>query len=369
MFTCLKRFIGPGVLALVALSAGCKESQPRPVVQPQAVRSLSATAKQTPPPVLAPTRTAAAQATGALQNPPVNQAAAAAQGAPKMEDVEERRGPFTLAGENFTAVLHSKRLPGKGGPDSEALASLEIVNAAGAVQYQETFPLSVENGEFSDSCSVGIQALQGTSGNGLLLDTSCEPSAPMSGGPWQILGLLNGKLAPIGKQITTQGELGAFAPGATKKLGSATQILPDVINVRVWTGYFFAVAPVDIDWNDRKVVQGQHCFYQTGHGMAEEGCEMPVDGAERASTGQDMTFVRLFAESNERSGTPEHVVVKKDSKVEILGGKVLITWQKGSNVIDLCVGNDVWLKVRIDGKEGWIHTDEDLNAIGLYVSG
>lgn len=365
----LKNFIVPNVLALVALGAGCKESQPRPVVRPQAARSSSGAAQQTAPSMLAPTHTAGAQTTGAPQNPPLNQAAVAAQDALKLEDVEERRGPFSLAGENFTAVLHSKRLPGKSGPDAEALASLEIVNAAGAVEYQETFPLSVENGEFSESCSVGIQALQGTNGNGLLLDTGCEPSAPMSGGSWQILGLSNGKLAPIGKQITTEGGLGAFAPGATKQLGSATQILPDVINVRVWTGYFFAVVPVDIDWNDRKLVQGQHCFYQTGHGMAEEGCEMPVDGAERRPTEQDMTFVRVFSESNERSGTPEHVVVKKDSKVEILGGKVLITWQEGSDAIGLGVGNDVWLKVRIDGKEGWIHTDEDLNAIGLSVSG
>ena len=32
----------------------------------------------------------------------------------------------------------------------------------------------------------------------------------------------------------------------------------------------------------------------------------------------------------------------------------------------LGTGDEMWVKVRIDGKEGWIHTDEDLQAIGLY---
>ncbi len=63
------------------------------------------------------------------------------------------------------------------------------------------------------------------------------------------------------------------------------------------------------------------------------------------------------------------MVVKKDSKVEILAGKALITWQEGNGVISIGVGDDVWVKVRIDGKVGWIHTVEDLNAIGLYQSG
>jgi hypothetical protein len=52
-----------------------------------------------------------------------------------------------------------------------------------------------------------------------------------------------------------------------------------------------------------------------------------------------------------------------------VAGKVLITWQEAPEVVSLSVGEDVWVKVRIDGKEGWIHTPEDLNAIGLFASG
>ena len=303
------------------------------------------------------------------QNPPANQAVTAAPGSPKLEDVEERRGPFSLSGQAFTAVLHYKRLPGKTGPDKRALESLDILDQAGAVQQHETFSFSIENGEFSDDCSVDIQYLHGSNGEGLLLDTGCLPSAPMSGGPWQVLGMLNGKLVPIGKPIVTEGQMGGFVPGAITKLGSATQILPDVINIRVWTGYFFAVVPIRVSWYEGKLAPAQQCFYQTGHGFAEDGCEMPAEEAERAAMQQDMTFVRLFVESNDRTGPPAHVVVKKDSKVEILAGKALITWQEQNGFVNVGVADDVWVKVRIDGKVGWIHTFEDLNAIGLYQSG
>lgn len=351
----LTRLVSLSILSVLALGAGCKQSPPRPA-------AVRATAPDS-------TQPAAIQATSSPENPPANQAVTATPGSPKLEDVDERRGPFSLGGQALTAVLHYKRLPGKTGPDAQALESLDILNEAGAVQHHETFSFSLEKGEFSEDCSVDIQYLRGSNGEGLLLDTGCLPSAPMSGGPWQILGMLNGKLVPIGKPIVTEGQMGGFVPGAITKLGSATKILPDIINIRVWTGYFFAVTPIRVSWYEGKLAQAQHCFYQTGHGFAEDGCEMPAEEVQRAGMEQDMTFVRLFVESNDRTNPPAHVVVKKDSKVEILAGKALITWQEGNGVISIGVGDDVWVKVRIDGKVGWIHTVEDLNAIGLYQSG
>jgi hypothetical protein len=48
---------------------------------------------------------------------------------------------------------------------------------------------------------------------------------------------------------------------------------------------------------------------------------------------------------------------------------VLVTWEERKDGIGLGVADDIWVKVRIGGKEGWIHTDEDLQAIGLYRAG
>jgi hypothetical protein len=294
----------------------------------------------------------------------------ASQPAAQFEEVEERKGPFLLGGQSFTVVLRSKRLPGKTGADSEALASLDILNAGGAVQHHEDFPHAVENGAFTDTCSAGIEPLYGSNGQGLLLDTGCVPSAPLSGGPWQVFGVVKGRLIPFGKPMVAEGEMGTFTPGSINRIGNLTQILPDVLNIRLFTGYFFVSVPIRIDWMSGKLALGQHCFHQTGRGFAEGGCEMPVEGVERHPSDQEMTFVRLFNEANEASsGTPAHVVVKKDSTVEFLSASVLTKWEEGPEVVGLSAGEDIWVKVRIDGKVGWIHTDEDLNALGLYRSG
>lgn len=292
-----------------------------------------------------------------------------ATSSPVFEIIEERRGPFVLRNQSFTAVLHYNRLPGQTGPDAQALESFDLLDASGALQYHQAFSTTLENGQFAEDCSISVQELHGTNGEGLLLDTGCLPSAPMSGGPWQILGLSSGKLVPIGKPIVTEGELAEFIPGPVTQIGKTKQILPDSITIRVWTGYFSVLAPIRINWQERKLKLGQHCMIQTGHGFAEDGCEMPVQQTQQPSMEQDMTFVRLFAESNDRGGPPAHVVVKKSSKVEILAAKTQLTWQEDKELISLGCGEDIWIKLRIDDQVGWIHTVEDLNAIGLHQAG
>jgi hypothetical protein len=358
----LKRIVSGLVLALVGFSAGCRQAPSAVAAQEELARAVPVTPSAVLPVPHQPETPSQYVSQG-------GQATAALAGAQNLEDVEERRGPFTLAGRNFTVVLHYKRLSGKTSPDSQALASLEIRDATGAVQHQESFPHAIEKGAFAETCSADVRLLSGSNGKGLLIDSGCLPSAPLSGGPWQIVGVVGGKLVPFGKPLVAEGELGEFVPGAINHTGNLTQILPDMLKIRVWTGYFFVSVPVRVDWLQGHLALGQRCMYQTGHGMAEEGCEVPAEEAQPAPREQEMTFVRMFQESNQRIGPPAHVVVKKDSKVEVVAGKVLIIWEEGPEAVHISVGEDIWVKVRIDVKEGWIHTPEDLNAIGLFASG
>jgi hypothetical protein len=93
----------------------------------------------------------------------------------------------------------------------------------------------------------------------------------------------------------------------------------------------------------------------------------------------DMTFVRLCANPVEACQKPERVVVKKDSKVEFLSTRAEVEWNPGklsgwsgdpknamrdAGVIAI-TSKESWLKVRIDGKEGWLHSQEDLDALGM----
>lgn len=115
-------------------------------------------------------------------------------------------------------------------------------------------------------------------------------------------------------------------------------------------------------------MKGEHCFEQTAHGFRESGCEVAVQ-AERVPSDQDLTFVRLFTDANE-AGVPRHVVLRKDSRVEILAAKIKLAWEEHRDVIFFGADDqDPWLKVRIDGQEGWIHTQEDFDAVGLPQAG
>jgi hypothetical protein len=347
----LNRTASTILLALAGFSSGCKQMPPSATTQQVAARAV---------PASTPVRTAAPQRETSLSNTPQPaQVAASPAEQPKVEDVEERKGPFTIKGQTFTVVQHLKAQ--KGDVDA-TLALLEIVDSGGVVRYRDDFPYAVEAGGF---CGASVKVISGSNGVGFLLDMACAASEPDSGGPWQILSVANGKISPLGKPFSAAGQMGDFVPGEINKIGNLTQILPDELRIRLFTGYFYVTVALRVGWWEGGLALAQHCFYQTGHGFAPDGCEMPVEDVERQPSEQELTFLRMFRESNAQ-GIPEHVVVKKDSQVEILAGKVFVTLEESKSVINLGVGPEIWAKVRIDGKEGWIHTEEDLQAVGLY---
>ena len=59
------------------------------------------------------------------------------------------------------------------------------------------------------------------------------------------------------------------------------------------------------------------------------------------------------------------MVLTEDSKVELLAAEAEVIWSEDAHEANLKVGKDPWPKVRIDNKEGWIHSEEDFEAIGL----
>jgi len=347
----LNRTASKILLALAGFLVGCKQLPLSATTQQVAARAA---------PASAPVQAAAPQRETSLSNTPqAAQAAASPDVQPKVENVQERKGPFTIKGQTFTVVQHLK---GQKGDADATLALLEIVDSGGVVWYRDDFPYAVEAGGF---CGASVKVISGSNGAGLLLDMACAASEPDSGGPWQILSVSNGKILPLGKPFSAAGQMGDLVPGKIKKIGNLTQILPDELRIRLFTGYFYVTVALRVGWWEGGLALAQHCFYQTGHGFAPDGCEMPVEDVERQPSEQELTFLRMFRESNAQ-GIPEHVVVKKDSQVEILAGKVFVTWEKSRSVINLGVGPDIWAKIRIDGKEGWIHTEEDLQAVGLY---
>jgi hypothetical protein len=285
---------------------------------------------------------------------------------PLLEDVENRGDPFQIDGQRYVVLSRFKRIKGKTSGETQAITSLEIHDSSGVTAFSEQFSYEFEKGDFTELCSASTELLSGSIKKWIFISSECLPDAPLSGGPWEILGVANGRLVRWGKPIHTQGKFIRFVPGQVSKVGSATSFGNDGLEFKVWTGNFFVTIPVRIDLTEPKI-ELTRCYTQTGHGLGEGSCEVHVE-AQRNPNSVD-TFVRLFSEPTENSATPTHVIVRKDSKVDFISAGVRFLFNDSGESINLGVGDDIWLKIRIDGKVGWIHTQEDLAAIGLPQSG
>ncbi len=281
-----------------------------------------------------------------------------------LEHFDHRLGPFEIGDQRFTVMLHKKRAAGGTDPDTQqTLARVEIRDAAGALHYQRTLPFQLSGAEFQYTVDASAEILQGTERRGLLLTYGIFPAPPLSGQSWQVLGLFDGKLVPFSKPVSFDGELKLEkTANGIAKTGREPNFRPEVVRAKIWGGNFFVMVPLRIDWLPAKMSPAWRCSKLTPKGPRAL-CEYEIE-ADRVPSDRSVTFVRLFAEADE-AFTPLHVVVPEDSKVEFLAAEAEIVWSEDDEEANLKVGKDPWLKIRIDDKEGWIHSEEDFEAVGL----
>ena len=296
-----------------------------------------------------------------------NSSSATAAAASPTEDFERRIGPLLVKGKNFTVVLQLRRFQTQ--PSEETVVRMEIRDDTDAAAYDESFASEVEDGHFADTIEVSARELAGSQGSGLLVTYDQEPSTPLGGTSYQVFGLFNGKLVPFGKPILLEGNLVQSEPPPEKIVKTASEpgLEGDVLRFRVWTSNVFILVPVKVDWFQAKLHPAWRCQKMTSRGWLPV-CVFEVE-AERVAPQDEMTFVRLLPDYFEPEATAQHAVVTKSSSVEILQAAGILLWTETPDVINLGVAEDLWLKVRIDGKEGWIHTQEDFDAIGLRQAG
>jgi hypothetical protein len=289
-----------------------------------------------------------------------------------LEDVDRQLGPFEIHGQNFIVVLHKKRIEGSADADfAETLVGLVIKDSAGKIHYQSTFTYRVENERFVEATDASVRLLEGEQAGGLLLTYGVLPSTPLGGESYQVFGLFDKKLVPFSSPIFVEG--GIVESEESSKVGESivrTATQPDlqgeVLNSRIWTGNFFVIFPMRVDWMQAKLVPAWRCSKMTADGPTPS-CRYNVE-TDRVQLEAGPTFVRLFPEP-ESGFTPAHIVVKENSIVEFSEVACEVSWSEGSDGIGLAVSGDPWLKIRIDGREGWIHTQEDFVAIGLPQAG
>lgn len=287
---------------------------------------------------------------------------------------------FTIGEHTFRMLKHVQRIEAAPGQSvEETVEWWELRNSKDQVVYREQYPFNVVNGVFDFSVSVTASSFTTKEGAGIVVQRGDEPSDPLSGGSVQVFGYKYGRdkygvdeslFGSFGPPIWIQGDylgIGTDTSRPTPTLPSAVTMMTmdDILKFRVWTGNFFILYPVRINWITGKLEPARRCLETTAKGRSER-CSYPVEV--EAHLGREQSFVRLFPEPDD-GFTPKHIVVQAETKIDFLEARTQIDWGGDGKAITFDLNGDVWLKVRIGGEEGWIHSEEDFDALGVPQSG
>ena len=363
------------VVALAAATlccTSCNRGRSEPLTAP-VVSANVRPAQQQPQPSAAPNQTPV-PATPPTQLPTA--AETAPPGTPGKILASDRSENLTVAGRAYRLSIREQSIPGT---SEITVECWELRDADDHVVYRETYPVTVQNGGFASTVSINGSSFTGRGGSGILISGMDLPSAPDSGGWVQVFAFKYGHdkygadpslFGPFGPPVLVEGEfLGvetdSYLPTPVA-FGTATQtVMNDVLKFRVWTGNFNIVYPVRINWISGRLEPAWRCIETTSKGRVER-CSYPVSAESHREN--EPTFVRLFPEPDD-GFTAKHLIVQPQTKVEFLEARVPVVWSEDAKSITFHVNGDIWLKVRIDGVEGWIHSEEDLQAVGLPQSG
>jgi hypothetical protein len=359
------------IVAAIALSfAGCNRVQgTQPDARPMPQQPQMSVAIQTAAQAL-PTSPPSTSASLPLAPPPKSDPL------PPKVVASDHSQTLTIAEHTFRLLTHLQRVETT---QDETVEWWELRNEKEQVVYHQAYPVAIQDGGFEST--VGISAIPFTTqqGGGILVEGMELPSAPGTGGWLQVFGFKYGRdrygtdeslFGPFGAPIAIEGEFlevgtDPLRPTPTFMGGANVTTMHDILRFRVWTGNFSILYPVLINWITGRLQPAWRCIETTSKGPSQRCSYATQIEAHRDN---QMTFVRLFPEADD-SFTPKHVVVQPDTKIEYLEAKVPMTWSEDSKSISFSVNGDVWLKIRINGQEGWIHSEEDFEAVGLPQAG
>lgn len=271
--------------------------------------------------------------------------------------VTEQRtaGPFAIGGQSFRVNLAVHRMAGD--DSGEAVASVEIRDAEDAVHFERKLHYKIADGRFREATAVTAAPVRGRKGSGILLAYSLHPSDALEGDSWQVFGLLDGKLRPLSKPVALEGQLQKGPSGQPDAAAWDEALQTDVLNFRVWTGRFFVIVPLALDW--------EWGDFRPAYFLTK--CRWRVEADRRP--GEGTAAVKLYPGADTAAGEPQEVVVRPLSKVEFLEAEGGLVWEESEDEIGLGVSERIWLRVRIDGREGWLRDPEELDALGLPEAG
>lgn len=289
---------------------------------------------------------------------------------------ESRLGPLKLGARELTVILNLIEYQGASEGFERTVETFSIVDKEGRVHYQKTFGVTYGDQGLEESMGVSAHVLESkgrpgfthTPGGleasaskehawaGLILSYAVTPSAPSSGVSCQVFTLQGDHLVPLFAPLTVYGKIYDLPPGSNA--GAVSLFDDDTMKFGVWTGWFEVIVPV-------KVLDGLRVV-PLHYTLTFDYNAFDVI-VERRETDKE-TFVRLFNQPA-APATPRHVVIRKGTKVEFLWVYARVSIAHGGPESALSVDEMPWLKVRIDGEEGFVRDGEDLLALGIHPAG
>ena len=265
-------------------------------------------------------------------------------------------GPFPIEGHEFTVKLNvicykeSQHEGVCGEDDEETVSSVRIVDENGKSRFRKSFPVSLVH-ELGRHL-VDATLLEGREHQALELTYEELPSPHGTGESIQLFGLLNGVLKPLDLEpLEFHGGLADLPAGQLKN--SKRLLENDTLRIYALTTYFYIVTPVRVNWKNFRLEQQDSGDFDVADQPPYQ--IRPDIESER--------FIHVYP-SPDNGTTPVTVNLTPQSSVELLKARFTAAPPDEHDS-----ANDTWLKIRIDGHEGWILGVDDYIALGLSFLG
>jgi hypothetical protein len=271
---------------------------------------------------------------------------------PKPTRYERTLGPFPIEGHEFTVELKviCYKESQHGGDctedDEETVSSVKIVDEKGKHCFSKSYPESEVH--HLGRHQVDATLLEGREHQALELTYEKLPTPPRTGESIQLFGLLNGVLKPLNREpLEFRGGLADLPAGQFKN--SRRLLENDTLQIYTLTTYFYIVTPVRVNWKEFRLEQ-------------QDSGEFDVVDQPPYQTRQAVESERIIDmfPSPDAKATPMSVTIRPQSTVQLLKARF-----KGAPPDEHDKASDTWLKVRIDGQEGWIIGVDDYTSLGL----
>ena len=270
--------------------------------------------------------------------------------------------PFDVGGQRFHLIIKKLVLEPtpQNTPDNETVTEWELRDSAGNTAFKEAFEKpAIGAGGFDSTEFVSGQAFNTKHGSGIMVSGEGLPSAPESPVWLRIFGIRQGRLVPID---SVQYALEFKGPEVDPTSGhDAIIFIQRTMNFR----YIEAWA---ILWDEARLAPIDNCKRIEG-AVAVDRCRYRVEQKPFHASGE--LSLRLYADANETAKV-ESVLIKPGSQIEFLETVISITVprKEGNTEIGASVQDDEsWLRIRVNGREGWIHSQDDFAKVGLPAAG